>query len=197
MKRIDDIDLIALSRKCQGIMAMPMKEIAQFPYKDFSFLYYSIQPTISTWTYSAANALNFPYPKNIVVRCPSSRVKWAAHVVGNIIEFNLRTVFYADSTWLKGCIIHELCHLYIHDHTKKFWELYEQKIKEARIVNETYYGWKEGRDKEENDPFMYSPPGIMHIHRQKFNCMLNTFFYKGYTLCYPAKIDYKLLHNDT
>lgn len=52
--------------------------------------------------------LDFPRPQKIVVRCPSSRIKWAAHMVDDKIEYNLRTMFYADLTWLKGCIIHEL-----------------------------------------------------------------------------------------
>ena len=141
MNSLLDNNLAEMSRKCQAIMSLPMKEIAQIPYDDFASLYNSIQPTISTWTYNAADMLDFPRPQKIVVRCPSSRIKWSAHVVDDEIEFNLRTMFYADLTWLKGCIIHELCHLFIRNHTKKFWMLYNQKIKEAEIVDVAYDGW--------------------------------------------------------
>lgn len=197
MKPIYDYDLALMSSRCQAIMAMPMKEIAQIPFDDFASLYSTIQPTIRAWTYMAAELLDFPRPQNIVVRCPSNRIKWAAHVVDGIIEYNLRTLFCADLTWLKGCVIHELCHLFIHGHTKKFWMLYDKKIKEAGIVDKTYDGWKKEQVDEEDDPFMFSHPGIMHVHHQKFNCMLNTFFYKGYTHSFPLKIDYKLLYDNS
>ena len=165
------------------------------PFEDFESLYNSIQPIMSEWTYAAADILGFPQPKQIVVRCPSSRIKWAAHVVGDIIEFNLRAIFCADLIWLKGCIIHELCHFYVKGHTSIFWKLYEQKIKEAGIVDKTYDGWKKERDNAD-DPFMFTHPGIYHSGCRKFNCILNTFFYKGYTCAFPLRIDYKLLHSD-
>ena len=197
MKPINDYDLAVMSSRCQAIMALPIKEISQIPFDDFALLYNSIQPTISSWTYNAADMLDFPRPQKIVVRCPSSRIKWAAHVVDDKIEYNLRTMFYADLTWLKGCIIHELCHLFIRNHTKKFWMLYNQKIKEAEIVDVAYDGWKKERGIEDDDPFMFSHPGIMHVHSLKFNCMLNTFFHKGYTHCNPVKIVYKLLNDNS
>ena len=196
MKLIYDYDLAVMSSRCQAIMALPMKKIAQIPFDDFVSLYNSILPTISSWTYNAADMLDFPRPQKIVVRCPSSRIKWAAHVVDGVIEYNLRTIFYADLTWLKGCVIHELCHLIVRGHPRIFWELYAQKIKEARIVDETYYGWKKEWAPKEDDPYMFSPPGTWHVHNQKFNCMLNSFFYKGYTSGFPVKIDYKLLDSD-
>ncbi|MBR4389702.1 MAG: M48 family metallopeptidase [Prevotella sp.] len=197
MNPIHDNDLAAMSCRCQAIMAMPMKEITQIPFEDFASLYNSIQPTISAWTYNAADMLEFPRPQKTVVRCPSYRIKWAARVVDGMIEFNLRTMFYADLTWLKGCVIHELCHLFVKDHTKNFWMLYNQKIKEAEIVDVTYDGWKKERVIEKDDPFMFSHPGHFQVHRQKFNCMLNTFFHKGYTHCTPVKIDYKLLNDNS
>ena len=197
MNTIHDNDLAAMSCRCQAIMAMPMKEITQIAFEDFASLYNSIQPTISAWTYNAADMLEFPRPQKIVVRCPSYRIQWAARVVDGMIEFNLRTMFYADLTWLKGCVIHELCHLFVKGHTKNFWMLYNQKIKEAEIVDVTYDGWKKERVIEKDDPFMFSHPGHFQVHSQKFNCMLNTFFYKGYTHCFPVKIDYKLLNDNS
>lgn len=60
----------------------------------------------------------------------------ACELKERVIEYNLRVMFYGDLTWLKGLIIHELCHLLVRDHTKEFWTLYDQKIKEAGIVEE-------------------------------------------------------------
>ena len=71
------------------------------------------------------------------------------------------------------------------------------KIKEAEIVDVAYDGWKKERGIEDDDPFMFSHPGIMHVHSLKFNCMLNTFFHKGYTHCNPVKIVYKLLNDNS
>jgi len=195
MRKIPDNNLVAMSRRCRAIMAKPMKEIVKIPFEDFESLYNSIQPIMSEWAYAAADILGFPQPKQIIVRCPSSRIKWAAHVIGDIIEFNLRTMFCADLTWLKGCIIHELCHFNVKGHTSKFWKLYEQKIKEAGIVDKAYDGWKKERDKVD-DPFMFTHPGNYHDGCRKFNCILNTFFYKGNICGFPLRIDYKLLHND-
>ena len=78
IKSIDN-ELAVMSRRCQEIMAVPMKEIAQIPFDDFASLYNSIQPTISLWTYNAADKLDFPRPQKIVVRCPLQIVSSGLH----------------------------------------------------------------------------------------------------------------------
>ena len=59
IKSVDN-ELAMMSRRCQELMAMPVKEIAQIPFEDFASLYNSIQPTISSWTYNAADMQEFP-----------------------------------------------------------------------------------------------------------------------------------------
>ena len=141
MKLIEDTELAEMSCKCHELIAMPMKEIASIPFEDFSALYHSIQPTLSAWTYAAAEALDMSKPKKVVLRCPSNRIHWAGKVEGTWINYNLRMMFDADLTWLKGNIIHELCHFLVRGHCKEFFMLYEHKIKAAGWVDETYNGW--------------------------------------------------------
>ena len=182
-----------MSRKCHQLIAMPMKEIASIPFDDFTILYHSIQPTLSAWTDAAAEALDMPKPEKVVLRCPSNRIHWAGMVEGTWINYNLRMMFDADLTWLKGNIIHELCHFLVWGHTKDFWQLYERKIKEAGIVDEDFNGWVSDNINVLDDPHIFNHPGEIHFHPKKFGCLLNTFFYKGYTGSVPLKIDYKLL----
>lgn len=193
MKLIDDTELAEMSRKCHELIAMPMKDIASIPFEDFAEFYHSIRPTLSNWTYAAAEALDMPKPKNVVLRCPSNRAHWAGMVNGKSINYNLRMMFNADLTWLKGAILHELCHFLVWEHTKEFFTVFEQKIKAAGLVDETYNGWVAERVSDKEDPYMFLHPGEIHFHPKKFGCLLKTFFYKDYTYTVPLKIDYKLL----
>lgn len=84
-----------------------------------------------------------------------------------LINFNLREMFYGDLADLKGMIIHELCHLLVRDHNKESWTLYEQKIKEACIVDEDYNGWRKETFDMPEEPHIYIEPGEFVRNKKK------------------------------
>ena len=171
MNRQVEQDLAIMSKECNKIMAISMKEIEQISYDDFASLYNSIQPVVSRWTLAAADKLGFPQPNEVKLCCPSSLATWMGmyQLTDKLISFNLREMFYGDLADLKGMIIHELCHLLVRDHTKEFWTLYEQKIKEACLVDEDYNGWRKKHSICRKNPIFTLSLGSLFVIRKKFD----------------------------
>ena len=85
---------------------------------------------IGTRLTSLSSAMNAPYKSFRITR---ARRRWGSCSSKNTLNFAWRLV-QAEPRVIDYVIVHELCHIFVKNHSKAFWQMVEKNIPDYRII---------------------------------------------------------------
>lgn len=117
--------------------------VRKIPKETFLHLYMAAAKYLPCEVDRYANKLGFEHYNGTRVPC-----KWHRHNASaccdcedNCVEFDFFYLLFGNEKRIYSTIIHELCHTVHHNHKTEFWKLFEQKLREAALVERDYDGW--------------------------------------------------------
>lgn len=114
--------------------ALPTKAVRTIPAEEVVNLFVAANKFVPELLQHYARRYGFPNYRG-------ASVGWLRNAAGrcscttNIITIDFLYVLFADDIAFNATILHELCHTEVHNHTTAFWELFDQKLKEASIID--------------------------------------------------------------
>lgn len=114
--------------------ALPTKTVRAIPDEEIMNLFIAANKFVPELLQHDARLYGFPNYKG-------ASVGWLRRAAGlcynktNIITIDFLHVLFADDVAFNATLLHELCHTEVHNHTVAFWELFDQKLKEASIID--------------------------------------------------------------
>ncbi len=154
--------------------ALPTKTIRTIPGEDIMNLFIAANKFVPEVLQHYARLYGFPNYKGASVGWLRGAAGWC-YTNSNIIRIDFLYVLFADDVAFNATLLHELCHTEVHNHTTVFWELFDQKLKEASIIDREDNSRKVWLQKpwlkKEDGMYLYDTPGDRYgnvsAHKQK------------------------------
>ncbi len=166
--------------KAEELMKMPKKKLVEVSCESLINLFHTADKITTLKTQELADTLKFDKVKSVQLVCFRNPRKLGTCDSSGNIRINFKTFFEYDYEGVIGVIIHELCHTEQHNHSKKFWTLFEQSCKRIGVLPSEYDGWF--IDYIEDSPFMFIGPWKRKYHPQKYSIIRNKICYPDYFL---------------
>lgn len=154
--------------------ALPTKTVRAIPAEDIINLFVAANKFVPELLQHYARLYGFPNYKGASVGWLRRAAGWC-YGKTNIITIDFLHVLFADDVAFNATLLHELCHTEEHNHTTVFWELFDQKLKEASIIdrddNSRKVWLQKPWFKNDDGMYLYNTPGDIYKnvsdHKQK------------------------------
>ena len=190
--------------------ALPTKTVRTIPAEDIMNLFFAANKFVPELLQHYARLYGFPNYTGASVGWLRRAAGWCYNKT-DIIKIDFLWVLFADDVAFNATLLHELCHTEVHNHTTVFWDLFDQKLKEASIIdrddNRRKVWLQKPWLKKEDGMYLYDTPG--EIYRNVSDHKLKAIRDK---VCYGVSQDrqwmmrsdhtyisdiYKLIYNTT
>ena len=145
--------------------ALPTKAARAIPAEDIMHLFVAANKFVPELLQHYARLYGFPNYSGASVGWLRRAAGWCYNRT-NIIKIDFLHVLFADDVAFNATLLHELCHTEVHNHTIAFWMLFDQKLKEASIIDrgdDSRKKWLESSRLQNQDAtYLYDTPGNIY-----------------------------------
>lgn len=154
--------------------ALPTKAVRTITAEKITNLFIAANKFVPELLQHYARRYGFPNYKGASVGWLREAAGWCYNKT-DIITIDFLHVLFADDIAFNATLLHELCHTEVHNHTIVFWELFDQKLKEASIIDQDNNSRKVWLQKPwlktEDSMCLYDTPGDIYknvsTHKRK------------------------------